>query len=238
MFVNNDLRAVQDDAREEELINLFQLQRIPGAKRQDTDAVLRVNGVEVAFELKSATKQGVTTARDFGPEHVQKWKNKHWIFGFYSEGRTTWALDRCYYASPREMAPWIDKKAEYIRLDFELADVVPTLIGLDVLYTLVGQKDEYGYDDAFLLQKRQYKRSEYLELMDGKGVYSRTQMLSILQARCRYLLRRGSTLNNPHIESSFIQKLTRIDKDHAASLRSLVTEYLQERASTTDLATA
>ncbi|CCQ64251.1 hypothetical protein [Crocosphaera watsonii] len=69
--------TVQDDARENQLIKLFQLEQPPNRRRNDTDALLNYKGKTFYFELKSTTKNSVTTVRDFGIEHIKKWQNKH-----------------------------------------------------------------------------------------------------------------------------------------------------------------
>lgn len=228
---------VQDDVREKELIGLFDLKRLPGAKRHETDAVLIIYDKEVPFELKSATKQGVTTVRDFGPEHIRKWREKHWLFGFHRRHGRQWMLDHCYYATPAQMAPWISQKAEYIKLDFDLADYVPELVTTEVLHKLLGRKEVYGFEDALVLQKRQYKKDKYLALMDRGEGYSEKRMLEILRDRCRYVISRGATLNNPHIPATYFERLHRIDEDHAGALRTLVSQYLHASASATPTAT-
>jgi hypothetical protein len=60
------------------------------------------------------------------------------------------------------------------------------------------------------------------------GAYSRDRMRALLQERCNYLIRRGSTLNNPHIPESYLIELglEQIVKDHAATLRRHAREYL------------
>ena len=63
--------VVQDDARERELIRLFELTRIQGAGRSDTDAEMILGEIRTPFELKSTTDDSVTTVRDFGPDHVE-----------------------------------------------------------------------------------------------------------------------------------------------------------------------
>jgi hypothetical protein len=70
--------AVQDDARETELIQRFGLERPTNSSRSGIDAILHLPGVDIPFELKSTSVESVTTVRDFSPDHVEKWKNKHW----------------------------------------------------------------------------------------------------------------------------------------------------------------
>jgi hypothetical protein len=220
--------VVQDDARERQLIELFKLKRIEGAGRADTDAELAVNSVSIPFELKSSTDDSVTTVRDFGPAHVEKWKTKHWLIGFYEKDGVT--LKYCVYGSPKKMAPWVKEKEEYIRVDFELARVVPDLITLEILYQVLGKKDVYTVQDATLLHKRQYTTAQYHERRDLPDGYSPERMLAILKERCRYLMSRGSTLNNPHVPGSYFAGWEHITERHAERLRQLVAEALAEEA--------
>ncbi len=220
--------VVQDDARERQLIKLFELSRVEGAGRADTDAELVVKEVTIPFELKSSTDDSVTTVRDFGPAHVEKWKTKHWVIGFYEKDGIT--LKYCVYGSPKKMAPWVKQKEEYIRVDFELAKIVPDLITLDVLYQVLGKKDVYTVPDARLLHKRQYTAAQYLEQCDLKDGFSPQRMLAILRARCRYIISRGSTLNNPHIPGSHFAGWEQITEKHPERLRELVAEALADEA--------
>ncbi|CCQ66094.1 hypothetical protein [Crocosphaera watsonii] len=137
--------TVQDDARENQLIKLFQLEQPPNRRRNDTDALLNYKGKTFYFELKSTTKNSVTTVRDFGIEHIKKWQNKHWIIGFYDQETN---LKYCHYASPKEMSKWIKEKEQYIAGDFKLAQLVPNLINLQVMYNIVGEKQYYTIQDA------------------------------------------------------------------------------------------
>jgi len=216
--------TVQDDGRENEMRELFDLEKPAEEGRSGVDAVLTLSGKKFLFELKSTTNGSVTTVRDFGLEHIQKWKGKHWLIGRYNRSQ---ALQYTIYMSPEEMAPWIKEKEEYIRLDYELAKFVPSLIGNDILNGLVGQKEKYSLDEAKRIQKKQYKIEEYRSKMDlpGDG-YSAQRMLSILQDRCKYLIERGSTLNNPHVpESYFKGKGVIIRENHARTLRFALQQH-------------
>ena len=138
--------AVQDDRRETEQIELFELSMPPERSRSDTDAILEINGQIIDFELKSTTKDSVTTVRDFGMNHIRKWEAKHWLFGFYtSQGN---ALKYTRYASPEMMAPWIEEKRKYIEVDFRLAQLAASNLDLGNLFELVGKKSSYTLSDA------------------------------------------------------------------------------------------
>jgi len=70
------------------------------------------------------------------------------------------------YASPKMMAPWISKKLAYVASDYKLAQLIPELISISLLYEIVGKKEVYTVEDAQYLQKRQYTIQEYQNKMD------------------------------------------------------------------------
>ena len=66
-----------------------------------------------------------------------------------------------------------------------------------------------------------------LELEDG---YSKEKMLEIYRDRVRYLIERGSTLNNPHIPGSYFNNWdTVIRDDHASNLRNFVKSHFLDK---------
>lgn len=213
----------QDDARENRLIDLFNLHQPEDRVRHGVDAVLKLDGVEYEFELKSATtsKGDVGTVRDLGPAHIAKWRGKHWILAFFEAGK----LKFCRYGSPLAMEPWISEKWDYIKADFEMARHVPPHITLDTMFGIMGEKTVYTREDAMKLHKKQMTSAAYKSLMDVPGGYSPSRMLEIFRDRARYVIERGSTLNNPKILSKFHATWPVIKEDHAAELRRLVTEW-------------
>jgi hypothetical protein len=212
--------TIQDDKRENELIEIFGLKKPKNSGRSGTDAILKIDGETFHFELKSTTTGSVTTVRDFGPDHIKKWKGKHWIIGVYEP--STQKLLFCYYGSPAAVAPWISEKEEYVRVDFELSKLVPDLITLPIMHRILGNKAKYSIEDAMKLQKKQYSISDYRRLMDVPSGYSPERMLQILKDRCKYLIDRGSTLNNPHIPASYFVGWEKIKNNHAKRLRELL----------------
>lgn len=218
--------AVQDDVRENELISLFGLKKPKNATRGGIDAVLKIDDSIIPFELKSTSTKSVTTVRDFGPEHIKKWINKHWLIGVYDEKGIK--LQYSLYASPKQMLPWIKEKEMYIAPDFSLVHRAPILLTLTDLYFVLGKKEKYTLAEANSIQKKQYKIKEYKELMDVDDGYSPETMLKIFQDRCRYLLSRGATLNNPHIPASYFKGWERITKNHSEKLIKLVNQALSD----------
>jgi hypothetical protein len=226
--------AAQDDAREREMRTLFNLTRAEDAGRADIDAVLalkgdaipaKLRGRTVEFELKSATggTPDISTVRDFGLHYLEKWRPLHWIFGVYKDG----VLQYCLYGSPQAMKPWFDEKAAYIAPDVALADCLPSLITDETLTSVLGSANRFDRADARRLMKNQYRAADYDAAADLKGGgYSRATMLDMLRQRCRYVILRGATLNNPHIPASYFENWERITEDHAARLRELVVDAL------------
>lgn len=224
----------QDDARENRIVDLFNLQRPPNRVRHGTDAVLAIDGHTLEFELKSVTTKGgsLSTVRDFGPDHIAKWKDKHWLIAVYRND----ALAHCKYGSPAAMAPWIEEKWKYIEADFELAKHVPSAIDAGMMVAILGNKEQYSREDAKRLHKNQYSAERYRELMDITGTdnkgrtkniaYSPQRMLEISRDRARYIIERGSTLNNPHIPAKYFARWEEITTNHAIRLRELVRGWL------------
>ncbi len=233
--------AAQDDAREREMRTLFNLVRAPDAGRGDIDALLELRGNAVPaplrgeridFELKSATggRPNISTVRDFGLHHVEKWRRLHWLFGIYGrDARGDQELQYCLYGSPQAMKPWFDRMAAYIGPDVALAEHAPPLIDDAALVAMLGTAERFDREDARRLMKNQYSADDYTAAADlDEGGYSREAMLTMLRERCAYLIRRGSTLNNPHIPAGFFEGWERIEEDHAARLREMVAEALLE----------
>ena len=215
--------VAQDDARENRLIDLFNLVQAEDRVRHGTDAILKLDGLEYEFELKSitTTRGGISTVRDLGPDHIAKWRNKHWIMAYFAGSK----LLHCRYGSPDAMRPWIEEKWNYIKADFELAKHVPGHITLKTMYDIMGEKDRYTFADAKKLHKNQMTAAEYKDAMDLPMAYTPAKMLEIFQDRARYIIERGSTLNNPHIPDAFLSTWPTIDQDYASELRRLVREY-------------
>lgn len=216
---------------------LFNLTRPEEYGRADIDAVLELKGRAIPadlrgktinFELKSATggKPNISTVRDFGLHHVEKWRKLHWLFGIYEGGR----LQYCLYGSPTAMKPWFDQMAAYIGPDVALADHAPGFIKDSTLSAILGPADKFTLADARRLMKNQYSAADYAAAADlPDAEYSREAMLAMLRERCGYVIRRGSTLNNPHIPAGFFAGWEQITEDHAARLRELVVEAIRPR---------
>lgn len=222
---------VQDDSREQQMVALFNLTVPADRGRSDVDAYLKLPELEalLPFELKSTTSNSVSTVRDFGPEHIAKWRDLHWIFAFYESGGAT--LRHCYYASPADMGIWIADKQAYIRPDMVLASESGRLLSDATVTQVLGTAEVFSTVDARLIMKNQWSAASYRTNADIEGSqYSRGRMVELLRERLAYVIRRGATLNNPHIPEGYLlgRGLQQITEDHAATLRKLVRDYLAE----------
>jgi hypothetical protein len=237
----------QDDVREREMRSVFNLVRPEEYGRADIDAVLElegaavpaeIRGMTIPFELKSATsgEPDISTVRDLGMHHVEKWRSLHWLFGVYDRDRHgDLKLQYCLYGGPSKMKPWLDSVAAYAAADLKLAGYVPDLMTDETLTAVLGDADEFTYEDVHRLLKSQGKVADYREASDRPDArYSRAAMLRLLQVRCRYLIQRGSTRNNPHISPSYFTGWEKINRNHAARLRELVIEEIQAQEAQAD----
>ena len=168
--------------------------------------------------FKTTSGDSVTTVRDFGPHYLKKWQNKHWLIGKYVNGKPEYFI----YATPNDMKEWISTKVEYVKIDFKIAKMLPSKIKLKDMQDILGTKKIYTLTDAKKLQKKQYTIQKYKKMMDLENGYSPNKMLEILKDRATYVLKRGSTLNNPHIPFSYIKNFPRITENHAQKLCELV----------------
>ncbi|WP_282704274.1 hypothetical protein [Streptomyces sp. CC219B] len=228
--------AVQDDKREQQMRDRFNLKVTEDRKRSGIDAFLNLEGKVVNFELKSTTSGSVSTVRDFGPAHIEKWKDLHWIIAVYDQRGEK--ILRCHYASPVDMAPWIEGKRHYVLPDIVLGHDVATKVTADtVIKIFEGREGPYTKEDAKWIMKNQWGAEDYKAQMDTLGGYSLERMTEMLKLRCAYIMGRGSTLNNPHIEKSYVAKLPLLDEEEPAiSLREHVRNYFNS-ASATEQAT-
>ena len=106
------------------------------------------------------------------------------------------------------MEGWIGKVESYIAPDFAIGRRIANKLNLEDLYIICGEKSKYSLSDAQALHKRQWNRDRYLSEMDDSEGYTPPKMLEILKLRARYLIERGSTLNNPHIPRSFFSQFS------------------------------
>lgn len=232
--------TVQDDQRERELVRMFNLHWDPTHQRAGVDATLdlivdrRLCRFEV--EVKSTTNKTVSTARDVGMEHIQKWRRKLFIIGFYSHNAHRPELQRCLCLTPMDMEPWIASIETKISIDFHLANLASRRLQIEDLHAICDARDSYPLDVAKKIHKQQWTKEQYqaaLDIVDTRGRrVSRVKMLEILQLRAKYIAERGATLNNPHITKSHLDVFANTNRvviapNWAQSVRDIATEFVR-----------
>lgn len=230
---------VQDDERERELVRVFNLDWDSAHQRGGVDALLDVKIDDKIYqfevEVKSTTGKTVSTARDVGMDHIQKWRKKLFVIGYYSKVAGRPELKSCLCLTPMDMEPWIASIEEKISTDFKIAlRASRTLTTLD-LFDVCGEKDSYSIEDAKRLHKMQWSNDEYQAALDitdnGRNRISQNNMLNILQLRAKYIAERGATLNNPHITKTHLTTFlgtNRVvaDSSWAESIRKVAREFI------------
>jgi hypothetical protein len=217
--------TVQDDERERELVRIFNLEWDPHHQRGGVDAMLKikVNGQSrhLQVEVKSTTGNTVSTARDVGMEHIEKWRNKLFVIGFYSKEARRPELQRCLCLTPLDMEPWIKSIEVKIAIDFKLAQLASRKFDLADLHLLCGVKSAYSIEDARRLHKMQWSAQQYADSQDilvkGAKRISPGNMLEILRLRATYIAQRGATLNNPHVTKTHLQAFAGSSREIRAS---------------------
>lgn len=211
---------VQDDERERELVRMFNLDWDPAHQRAGVDAILDidVDGRPCRFEVevKSSTGMTVSTARDVGMDHIQKWRRKLFVIGFYSKEARRPELQHCLCLTPLDMEPWIARIEAKILIDFKLALLASRRLELIDLFEICGNHKSYMLKDAKRLHKQQWTADQYLAAQDieatGQRRISPGKMLEILRLRSQYIAERGATLNNPHITKTHLATFAKSDR--------------------------
>jgi hypothetical protein len=229
---------VQDDERERELVRLFNLHWDPSHQRSGVDATLdvTVEGRRIRFEVevKSTTGQTVSTARDVGMEHIQRWRRMLFVIGFYGREARRPELLRALCLTPIDMEPWIASVESRILLDFRIAQRASRRLGLDDLFEVCGEQATYSLEDAKRLHKQQWSAEQYAAALDlavgDERRLSPRSMLEILRLRSRYIAERGATLNNPHITKAHLDRFADSDRrvaahDSASAIRRIAAGF-------------
>ena len=234
--------TVQDNERERELVRLFNLQWDAAHQRSGVDAYLDVQTATDKYrfevEVKSTTGGTVSTARDVGMDHIQKWRKKIFVIGFYSRAAGRPELKTCLCLTPLDMEPWIDSIERKILPDFQIAKLASRNLLTSDMFAVCGEKPDYSMADARRLHKSQwstaqYKEAQHLAVGDTRRI-SQKQMLKIFRLRSKYIAERGATLNNPHIPKahldSFLGTGSEVTSDWAEKVRSIAKSFVVEHA--------
>lgn len=233
--------TVQDDIREEELTSKFNLEWERNHDRSGTDAYFHTTvdnkTYRIDVETKSTTKDTVSTARDVSAKHIDKWRTRFWIIGFYTKDARP-KLERAYCLTPKDMKPWIDGIKKRLDSDSKIADLAASKLRITQkdLFALCGKKDTYDVEDAKAILKQVWTQEKYKNARDkkvgNKKVISRERMLEIIALRVAYILGRGSTINNPPITKEHLQQFantpSEIKRNWATKIQEIAATYIRE----------
>lgn len=214
MIKKQTKKLVQDDNREKELIKLFEL--TPVAGRTGVDAELTLNNQIFQFEIKSTTRNKISTARDIDLNLITRWLPQHWIIGFYNQQQE---LKYCVHATPEHMEPWIRTTEKVLLQKLKLFNSLLNRIDNKLLFEIIKEKEYYDKSD---IKKILWNVRCPQELLQNSGKYSKNDMMKILRFNYEKMCNRGITMNNPHIYKSYFDNLTKITHNHASYLRHLL----------------
>ncbi len=72
------------------------------------------------FELKTTTKNSVSTARDVGPHTIKKWRTRYWLFAKGRNLASGFKIEETYLLHPGQMEGWFRKLEERFAGDLKL----------------------------------------------------------------------------------------------------------------------
>lgn len=226
--------APQDDSREQDMLRVFGLRQETASSRGDNDAFFDINGKPTqCLELKSTTTSSLVTARDFSMQHIMEWRSKHILGSFYDKGGNNiiWSI----LIPNAFLNMWLDAQLEYIRCDIIILEAIGDCITEEITKRLrvamFGEKELYSEEDLKSLLKQQIRRSDYREFLDkddnGEMKCSGKNVDAAIRLRTQYLLNRGTSRNNPHISSTWINAI--IEKDSRLRLDHPHGDYLRPK---------
>jgi hypothetical protein len=116
-------RKPQDDTREDQLRALFGL--LAGDEnRIGTDAR---DAQGHGYELKTTTRNCVSTARDVSNGHVDRWRQQTWILGRGTYHNHKFTFESTYVLTPSQLEPWFSEIDEKLTADATLTSRVLSL---------------------------------------------------------------------------------------------------------------
>ena len=116
---------IQDNSREDYLVKLFGLEG--NSSRIGWDARDQWGN---EYEIKTTTKGTVSTARDLGYSHLDKWSKRFWIVARGQQESSGFVYHKIYFLDPQQMSGWIgnirsrlDEDMKIVNATYELVDV-------------------------------------------------------------------------------------------------------------------
>ena len=117
------LATVQDDSRESLIARHCRLIRNKTA-RSNTHLPDAFDLAKRPYELKSATTNSVTTARDVGLHTLQDWKQRYWIIAFGTNLASGFRIRELFIAHPSDLSLFFNRLEERLLNRSRLCDEV------------------------------------------------------------------------------------------------------------------
>jgi hypothetical protein len=199
-------------------LRLFKLKK-NNTNRIDVDATLRLKKNDFKFELKSTTIDKVSTASPLHLEHINKWRECHWIIGIYNKSAK---LQHCYYGTPDDMKEWLDYWEEDIQRDLDIAELLVERVDMTMVENIFGCHKTYKLEDVRKVFKNLYSVEGYNELLDTESGFKPKTMLKLFKEYNKFCLSRGVSRNNPKIYKSYYEKWLKIEDTYDLTLRRIL----------------
>ena len=213
---------IQDNIRENIIIDIFKLKK-GSTNRIGLDAYTDVNGTRFNFELKSTTVRNVSTARRLNLSVIKKWRSIYWLIGVFdkADGET---LLHTYFASPKDMKPWLDYWENDIKRGLKISDMLIEKIDYNMVFTIFGKKSTYTYEEIYKVFKRLFSKSQYKEMQNKSGTYDKNTVLDMFKLHNKKYLYNGSYINNPKIPYALYKNFQKIDVYNSKNLGKILKE--------------
>jgi len=234
---------VQDNKRERDMLRKLGLRqrKTEEKKRSGVDAfmpVFQTGGSikEIDIELKSVTTDSFTssTARDVTDAHIAKWRNRHWVFGWYQMIRGKRTLVELRYATPDNMAEWIDVVDRKLQPLRDLEKIVPFLVTKESIPLILSKLTNVDTREALENPKDKKATTRALEewlkvsyKAPGLGIIVKAPSDAVSRAAAEspalfaqvlsnlftLIVANGRQMNCPTISQNFIRGLPEISLD-------------------------
>ena len=119
----NKKPTIQDDSREQKTAEMFNLDRDGG--RIGTDATDENKNL---YELKTTTRRSVSTARDFGLNHIARWRQHYFIIQTWETVNKVLVPTKSYFLAPEHMEEWYAKIEKKLNHSIKLIETTKKLL--------------------------------------------------------------------------------------------------------------
>ncbi len=121
------------------------------------------------------------------------------------------------------MKKWIDYHVKDINRGLSTSKDLVERIDIQMVYNAFKKKKSYSLAEVKEYFRSLYTNAEYEILLKGNKRFDLPTMLEMFKKHNEYYLIKGSWINNPKINKSYLSNFIKIDDDFAKNLRKIVT---------------